>query len=267
MVAPLVLAALRATATAKRASAGAKISRSRKAGVELGGTRFDPRRAPGAIKNYNERQLRSYISELESFNARSNQFVAGAEGAPIRRETWQAYQRMETAVNIKTERNLARIANLKPPHSGMTIGQREATLEADNVAAAGKANNKPLFKVNREHVNIAGEDAVKTLTKNLTKKLARNYIGRVINRDRERVDKIFEKMGMHDIREMLSDLSNDQFNVLWNHTQFASGTGSQYWHYEAKGTKDKRWHDVNFEGQKQELYDFVKWAKNDFTEA
>lgn len=158
---------LRAEVRRARANATRKATRLRRdKGVRIErDPKFDPRRGVGVENSYNARQLRAYLRDLQGFNSRNTQFVAGAAGAPIRAETARRLVDAQGRYN-RSRAYLARnIQDVEIPGTGgRTFG--------DELRERGRIgrDQSPLSPASWDLSQVEGEQAAQTLTRTLRRR-------------------------------------------------------------------------------------------------
>jgi hypothetical protein len=256
---------LRREAEIKRKRATAKVSRLRSKGVEIPKSNFDPRRAPKIENRYTEKQLRSYISELDSFNSRKTQFVPGLYGNPIPAEKWNQYKRLETAVNITARKRMEKFADVVLPGQETTIAQRDAILAARRVGSplmSGREGSRPVNEYTRNNQTIKDVNAIDKLIMNAGRKLEGKNIKRILNSQRKAMSKMMINVGVpDDIQEMANGLNDEQFDLLWNYTPYPNALSITYGikNNGAMGISAVAANTIT-EDSMSEVSDYVRWA-------
>ena len=170
----LPIAALRATAAAKRKAATRKIARLRRAGVDLAGTEFDPRVAVDRFKKYNTKQLNASIAKMEAFISRTTQFVGDAKGRPIPRHEFNNYKRnIEKQYNAMIDRKRAKVQNLVLPN-GVTVGERNKRLKEIRRMTTDFDN------IERSPADFVSRSALKTVSDSLKKQMTIAYQNKML---------------------------------------------------------------------------------------
>ena len=100
-----------------------------KYGVDISGTKYDPRKSERLIKHYTGKQLDAHIERLKGFNSPTIGYYAGHKGAIIES---QAMRSLFTAVklsNAKKEAYVKKYEEVEPPWLGgsMSVGQFDRT--------------------------------------------------------------------------------------------------------------------------------------------
>lgn len=211
---------LRAEVRRAHRNATNKVSRLRGQGVEVGGTNVDPRRNLKNVNRYTERQLRTYLRELDSFRDRGTSFRAGARGSTISGAKWREYQALERQYNKIAERSQEAVSQIRLTTHGMTIGERDAMLR--NTSPAAKGQRRPLDPIRRNVRGIESDRALDKLIGDMRKRLSPSYEKTQVNRQRRIARQMTQDTGTARFRKGINRLSNKQFNILWNYTNFAN---------------------------------------------
>lgn len=242
-------------------SVNAKIARTKKAtGANIAGTEFDPRRRMGIEKNYNVKQLTNYLSSLNEFMRRGNQFVSGVKGAPIPRGAFKLYKGLESEYRAAGEAHDAAVGGLNTP-TGMTVRQNKAMVPE----AAGSAVYGPYRKLDRESTDIASAGALKKLTRDMVNKLKPDYLENKISEGRENIEKALIIMGDEEYLQQIRELSDYQFDAMWFGTNFAEAAFMKY-HAEqerAAGTRKEKWQDKRIDSAFDDLGSLLSWAREE----
>jgi hypothetical protein len=255
------LSRLRDEARKRRAAVTNKISRTRRqAGAEISGTQFDPRRNAGVEKRYTKAQLQRYLSDLNSFMSRGNQYVAGTGGAPLPRGQFNRYKRLEAEVNAAGARHEASIGSVQTP-IGLTVRQSKAMIPTSQ----GSAVYGPYRKFDRDSTDIPSAEALESLARDMLRKVSSGFLGRKISEGRENLKKALTVLGETQYVRQVDELSDYQFDVMWYGTTIAESIFMQYGieKERAAGTKKERWQDKVVESAANELGSVLEWASND----
>lgn len=254
------LKALRAQALHAERNAGKKISRNRGKSIELGGSEYDPRTGAGNINNMGIRGLTSHLKHLAVFNSRATQFVAGAKGAIIPKAMFDKYKTAENAYNARANEENASFNDIKLP-SGTTIGARHAKMKADHPMMGNPSVNVPNQPIVSSPGDFTSVKAVEKLYKDLKRKMTKKYDREQLKRSKAELQRIMDVLKQPENDARISKLTNRQFNLLWNHSQFATAASLQYEIIQARARGvNEPW----FEQQMQSSFDvasnLIKWA-------
>lgn len=219
---------LRQEANNRARAATRKIARLRNQGVVIAGSEFDPRRDPSKVAKYNTRQLNSYISELNEFTNRRNQFVGAAEGAPVPLLQWKQFLAVQDEYNKQVQSHRDSFRNVFVEQKGMTIEQFDRKMNPDSVFAKNRAAHRPLMPSDSEVENITGAQSVAELQKNLKKKMSPEYLEKKIKEGREQMEMMLDEIGAPELQRLANQLNDYQFNVLWSEIDLADTISGIY---------------------------------------
>src|SRR5699024_8847280 len=244
MASPEELRALRAMANRRHRAATNKISRLKNdVGVNVSGSEVDPRRNRANIKNYTEKQLRSYINQLDSFVSRRTQFVPDAHRRPIPATQWREYQRLEKKYNQKISTRFDRYRDIDLGPSGMTVGQRMEMMTPKFPYMQDRAVNTPYTPLNRRSSNIGSERALRRLTEDMKSRLEDSYSTQRIKAGREQFEEMSKLLDAPGLARRVRNLSDAQFEVMWDFTGFATAASLGYQiSKDLLAGNEKRWH-------------------------
>ena len=246
---------LRARVAKRRRDVTNKVGRIRRStGADVSGLSDDPRRDVSVVKKYNSKQLKSYLAKLDAFQSRSVGFVAGAGGVPIPKVKWQQYKNLEKQYNKIGENHEAKIADIFLPTAGMTLRQRNAMIHP---TAAGEVVNRPYSLVERDATQVPGRDQLEKLIIDLRRKTSKKFLPAAIKDARGQLNKMISMSGM----DLKVNLSDSQFDTLWNYTNFATLVSLSYemQKLRAAGAKE-RWHDSVVEDASDDIGELLNWA-------
>lgn len=218
---------LRAEVLRRQKAANAKVARLTRKGVNLSNTKFDVRRNTSLVGTYNKRQLNSYLDKLNSFVHRSNAFVGGSSGTPIRRSVWSQYRKAERSYNDYVGRVSNRVDAVKL-RSGNTVGQRKAILSDKHNRGIGNASKVPFNEIKRHAGNVTSEKAALALARDLDRKRSRKTVQKNLSASRRQFARMAKEIGDPDLARRVSDLTDYQFDILWNYEGFASDVSQRY---------------------------------------
>lgn len=255
---------LRALVAARHDAATRKVSRIKSAtGAQVSGTEFDPRTSKSRIKKYTRKQLASYMARLDRFNDRSNQFVSDASRNPIPRSEFREYKRREAQFNKVVSDNLDRYKDVYIPASGQTVGERIAMTTPTHRHMTDTGVNRPL-PIDRKPEQIASRKALQKMVRDLKKKGTKTWVRREIKRGQDELTKMLDVVGSDPLMKAIGKLTPDQFNIVWNYTNFATRASLVYEveQRKLKGGNPSAFLDDTYDTQLKEMMDIVSWAKN-----
>lgn len=253
---------LRAEVRKRRSAVTAKERRIfNNTGVNIKGTREDPRRDPGVIKKYNSNQLRAYLRELNNFMLRGNNYVPDASGGLIPKRDWLNYKRNERKFNKIVKQHFEKIADIKDPYRNVTIREAEGLFVPESKRAQGEIRHRPYNEVNRDPKNIKSAEALKKLADQIKKKSSKEFLDAALGAGRKQAGQMLDNAGLSSLKESVAKLSDKQFDVLWNYWGFA-GRLAQIG--ESGGQRGKNSRDVldaqEKDNIKEDVMDFIKEA-------
>ena len=257
---------LREEVRKRRAAVTAKANRIRRnTGIDLKGTREDPRRDPKVIKKYNSNQLRSYLRDLNNFMLRENGYVPDSSGGFIHKRDWLNYKRGERKFNKIVKRHFESIADIKDPYRNVTIREAEGLFVPESKRAQGEIRHRPYNEINRNPKNIKSAAALKKLQDQINRKSSKEFLDQALAAGRKQAGQMLDNAGLSTLRESLNKLSDKQFDVLWNYWGFA-GRLAQIGESGGQRGKTVDSRDVLDAQEKDNIRDdiaeFIKEAKN-----
>jgi hypothetical protein len=208
-----------------------KINRTeRTKGAKVGGSEFDPRRDPSAHNRMRSpERMREYLGELKTFMNRSNQFVAGQGGAPLRAGYFnKIYKPTERRLDDLQNRRDDNLSGVKSP-TGFAIKDLATALPK----AGGHGRFGPYKRFDREASDIASQSAMEKLTAQLKDQMRPEYLGEKLSEERERLQKVLDYLGDSERASEIGDnlslevkvhqMDDDAFDLFWFGTNVASG--------------------------------------------
>lgn len=248
---------LRAEVAIRAQAASRKVSRLKANGVLVAGTEYDPRRPTARTTRYTERQLRSYLNELNTFVSRQTRFVGLSEGAPVPAAEWFRATKTAREYNAIVDAHRNAFKDVFVPQKGQTIEDFDHDMRSKSYAA-GRASHKPLDYKELVPERIASAEALKEIENGLRKKLEPGYLEGRISAAREELSKMLDVIGAHKLQPLADELSDYQFNVLWSELDLADSVSGMY--------ETVKNHNVAFFQTMDEKFDDVKemmeWARD-----
>lgn len=256
---------LRAEVERKRKAATNKINRTRRQnGAELAGTGFDPRRQPGIEHRYNRAQLQTYLSNLNDFMRRTNQFVGGSRGVPMRKGRFEAYKKLENRQEALRQAHDNLMGELPTP-TGMTVAGNKQMLHQ----GAGNAVYGPYRQFDRAPSDITGPASLEKLIKDMRNRVSSEFLPSRIQQGKENLKKALTVIGRTEFIDDINKLSDFQFDAFWYGTNVAEAVFMQYGietertASEVAGeepTRKERAQDKVIQGAVDELGSVLQWA-------
>lgn len=257
---------LRDEVRASQRRAGAKVSRLNvKKGVRVANTKFDVRRDSAKIKTYNTKQLNAYNAELKLFTSRATTFVAGDGGAPLPGAAWRRHERAIDKFNAIGNSKRAAIDDIRLPGLGVTIAERRAGLSNKVRRADGEIANRPFEPISKKPSAYPDAEALAIGTRSFEKRSTEQWTEKQYRLARKQSRGMLDKIGDVKLANRVKRLSRDQFDTLWNHSQFISELLPDY----LKALVDsKQMNDddlieaMNSEGKRETVIELIDWASN-----
>jgi len=222
------------------------------------------RRDPDKIKRYNKRQLESYISDLKGFTHRSNNFVAGSGGTPLPATLWRQYVEKERKFNATGQSKFDKVADIFLPDLNKTIGQRSAELTPRIRGADGEIANRPYSRIEKRSTSIASVEALKISIKSMERRTAKDYNSIQIGMGRIRANQMLDKIGDKELTERVNSLTDKQFDLLWNYSQFPKELLPKYLQAQVESKQMKRDDIIDAmtaEGNRETANELITWAQ------
>lgn len=217
---------LLALVKSRHRAAGNKVSRLKSEGiVKIANTKWDVRRDIKKVSKYNTRQLETYLNTLQTFTSRQTRFYGDASMRPLDKNDLALYMERERAVRAKEKKALAQIAKTRLPEPGtakaskksQTIGERRSILPT-RPAGKNRIVNTPFNTPKRKPSNFKSNESLKVMTKAMGKRLAGDYKSLEIKQQRETFGKMLDVLGDMKLKAKVAELSDSQFDVMWNHS-------------------------------------------------
>jgi len=256
---------LRRLVKKRRADVLAKEARIRRnTGIDIKGTREDPTRPRDVINKYNAQQLRAYYRDLDAFMSRSNNYVAGVGGVPLPKALYREYKKLENRFNATGDKKFEEMADIFLPTHGVTIRQREEMLKPSIPTAGGENTTHPYTRINKQPKNITSVNALKTLIADMNKRLKGGYNVAKIAEQRQEANDALDRLGMAHFKERFANLTNQQFDMLWNYAKIGNKIYDMYHIMSMMSgrSSDSRWYDSVVEDNSNELGELFDWAES-----
>ena len=209
---------LRAEVLRRQQAAQRKVARLRRKGVDVAGTKYDVRREPTNIGRYNSRQLQNYLGQLNEFTSRRNAFVPGDEGKPIPASQWRAYKRTEKAYKALVEQHYDTVKDTFIPAAGRSVEGFDKKMRRKREPGKGGVP-RPLEAISDlESFQVVDEKKLERLQKRLEGKLKAEYLPSQLKAQRKKMRIAVAEFGDSELSKMAKDLTDYQFDILWNYT-------------------------------------------------
>lgn len=236
----------------------------RELGVEVAGTKYDPRRPAAEIEAMSPAERSRYRNDLASFLDRAVQYVPNSQGRPIEAREWKAYKTAEERRNEVVRNKRESIEDLVTP-GGMTVKQQQEILVPRNVAMANPASNTPA-EIHRSSSDIRDLSRLRMLTEDAQKwATGEKDVERREGRNSS-IQKMLDQLGHNDFEKALKGLSDEQIEILWDHTTFAANVSLAYelnqTEFENEDTANAKAYRKMEADSMREALEYVEWAKS-----
>lgn len=254
-------ARLREEIKAKHRAATSKISRNRRQkGIDFKGTSLDPRVNASKIAKYTVQQLQAYGRRLDEFNSRSNQFVPGVGGVPLPRAKFNEYKSLEERHNSIGAARMNERGEFTAPGSGMSIREREESVRS-KVKARGDVYNRLFAEVNRPSHEFNDVKGLERMIKDMEKKNGREFIPQSLTNQRNQARQMLNELGVPSLMNKLDRLTEHQFDILFNDTNFANTASLRYEMMKALASGNARPSDASMsEDTQRDIQEQLRWA-------
>jgi hypothetical protein len=205
---------LRAEYNKVRRNVGSKISRVKKStGAEISGTEYDPRKPPGAEKRMNRVQLQSAINKMREFNRPLNKFVSLQGGTPVPARMVAPFVRKVNELNSRRQKFAEKLDEKPFPGAAKTPKEFQAQYAKGKGADGGFSG---LFdEVSDDVSGITSLKALKRLESHVDKQLKPDQFKDNLDKGKAQMGHMLDIVGQHENADMLRELSDYQFAMLW----------------------------------------------------
>ena len=217
---------------------GRKIFRHGQKGVNLQGTDYNPIRPNADISRYTDKQLRSYLYELNNFMKRSTQFEGDSFGNPIPRHKILEWKREARKFNKRMDDALDKVKNVRvfPDQGSETYGDRYERLHRRSRLADGHGR---WSRINVDSVMFFSEAS---LDQAMSELKSRNKVGKLsgANHDlRDHFRKLTDYTGRKDIAKLADQLDDDVFEFMFKFSPLINESISVYALWKQIRSKDQ----------------------------
>lgn len=215
----------RAIDAAKQAErrAGKKVSRNEAKGVDLAGSKFDPRVGARNVESMTTNEAKAHTRRLNSFLDRRTQFVGLFGNAPARRDRFQEYKRLEAINNERAAAFLER-------HGGTRLPGQDSTVSAriERMTPEQHANNQGRVHefINRDPRFIGGsarrspDESLEQLIESMKKKARGDYTSRTVRARLNSGEGALRAAGFGDLEAEVEALTLEQKQLLIDASTF-----------------------------------------------
>jgi len=257
------LKVLRAQVKARQLAANRKIRRlTDDKGVQIAGTKFDPRKEAKVIDRLTGVQLEAQLARLNTFMDRKTQFVAGAHGVPMTKKQWERAASVQRRANTVKERMRDKFANVFVDETGMTIAERQEKINNKRKLAGNPSVQQPWNPTTYQAKNITSEKALKRIEEQLMKQTSMQYEQQQYKDAKKQYYQIMRPVKNNKLIKLVRTLSPDQFTAMWFGTPFADAFSMAYEMAMALMRDDeKAFHSDQMHASIEEAIRLAKWAK------
>lgn len=235
-----------------------KINRIQKTtGAKVGGSEFDPRRKPGIENRYNVKQMQNYMTELNDFMRRGNQFVALRNGVAAPKGEAAVFQRRQEMAHAAQEEHDKLIGGLMTP-----LGQVYRATSRFIEVTVGASKYGPFTTQNWRLEDIKSIKGLRALSAMLLKQANANYLATHLEVGKRSAQKALTDLGEEDMAKAIGVMSEHQFDAFWNGTYAAEFIFAKYKEAKAteQGSSKERWQDRLTNEQFTDVAGYIDWA-------
>lgn len=209
--------------------------RMRKSGISARDVpNLSPRLPASDVMNMTSRERSAYSRKLESFLSRNVQFVALESGEGVRRDVLERTQKYAEKYNKRAERMRERIDRAKAPKGVGTIVDRLRLTGATNPVTGKVEPRRGMVQGSIGELRIAElpttrAQAMKRLE--TVKAMAERSYKERREGLRKSVHDMASKLGDDELAERINYMSDIDFDVLVNRTNFMDTLSFEYWTY------------------------------------
>lgn len=197
-------------------------------GTQLSGTDLDPRVSVKHLNKLNGRQVDALVRRLDKFMERSNQFVPDARGRVMSAKPYRQYVNAVRRYNRRVQARQTRYANVFLDSAGMTVAQRRAMRKPVHPHMHDPVVNAPMQLKVSKPTNFASRKGLETVLEGMERRLKPDYDRERIAANRGTLKQILDVIGDDRIDDLIGDLSDEQFDFLWNETAFLDDVSLKY---------------------------------------
>src|SRR4029078_1571742 len=154
-----------------------------------------------------------------------------------------------------------KIAEIQLPN-GTTIAERVAmTTPKHPTMGTNLAINRPFEEVRKTSRGIMGNKGALILAQELQSRMGPRWFSSRIAKDREAFRKMLAVVNDTRLSEKVDELSDAQFNVLWNYTGFADSLGMTYQNIQDSlvGKEEPYFQEVTAQSLR-DVHELLDWA-------
>lgn len=214
------------------------------------------------VSEMNGNEKRAYLRKLQRFNSRNNVYHVSARGTLLTGKQWRRYKEAETRANAAVRADIKRYAKLKlpAPQTG-TIGEY---LEAFRPKFGRLGHNNPsgsaMHEMNRKPNAVNDEKSLRKLTKSMNDKTRPEYTNKKLREGRSQFRKMIRAIGDKELLKAGMALTDEQFKVIWNYTNFPNAVALDYLVYQQSLISEQSFHAGVSETATKRAHEWIKWA-------
>ena len=236
---------------------GKKVSRMKVGGgAAIAGTGLDPRRDLKKVRNYNTKQMESYLAQLNKFRLRSSGYVMGAQGRVIARSLFLEYKRKERAYNKRAQGEWERVKDrTSPGTAGLTNEQIDA-IRKRKLPGTPRGKYRASDPILREARHIMGDAGIRKMIRNMDKMLASDRA----EKDAKQSRKVMRKMlkgsdsATKAIRKKIARLTNSQLNYAMQYSDLMMMVEARYSGKGVAGSGRKDWKAQEYDNNENSIH-------------
>jgi hypothetical protein len=181
-------------------------------GVVLRGSQFDPTRGKDPSK-MTPQQTAQYLRDLQAFNARPLNLVAGAGGRPIEKTTAERLEQARKNLQDQARQRYEQTKDIQLP-SGSTVEDR-AKFRALGRPGDTETDN-PLGEPIGRLEGVYGEKAARTLADSLEHRATDEGREASVKSSKNSAAGMLDQLGRPDLVKVIRDMSASSWNLIWN---------------------------------------------------
>ncbi len=189
----------------------------REKGINLAGSDFDSRASKQKLSKYTQTQLRNYIKQQSDFVSRKTSFIKLNNGDIISSSQWREFQNNQKRASQRAKRRERRM-NVHVPSLGAPAVEYEEYVLGSRRRLRQR---RPVRQWGFRPENIESAKAFDKLSRLVERELNPKRTRKTVEKQKRQAMRIANNIGRLDIRSALGELSYEQFDFLWNYTQFA----------------------------------------------
>lgn len=187
---------------------------------------LDPRRNQD-VSSMGRSERESFLGTLRSFTSKETNYYRDAHGNPITASQWKSYKDIEKQANDFVSRDIKKYAKIKMPIGDLTVGERQQLLRPAPGRLIANPSGSGMFLTNRKPSDVVGS-SLESLKESLLARLEGDYKFRKSFEGRSQFEQMMGVIGDQDLIQKTRNLTDEQFWVIWNYTDFATKVSLDY---------------------------------------